>query len=142
MPTNLSTEKLMSIINNSPDIVKSISKYHSHFGNESVDRYLQELIEKYDCNISTVIIRSNLSKSFTYQIFNGTRTAGRDVLIRIAISIGIDLEETQYLLRLGDKSPLYPRIRRDAAIIFAIKHKYDLVQLDDIMASIEELPLL
>lgn len=132
----------MTLITDSKDISRSLHQHRKSIHNPTTEEYLQELSEKYTCSISTVVTKSNLSKSFTYQIFNGTRMAGRDVLIRIAFAIGINLEETQKLLRVAGKGQLYPKVRRDAAIIYSLHHKYDLYGVSEVLEQVGERPLL
>ena len=78
--------------------------------------------------------RRNLRKRISALIWkscaekNGTRRPSRDKAIQLAFGFGLDVEETQGLLRAADKSVLYPRIKRDAAIIFAISRKMSLTE--------------
>ena len=47
--------------------------------------------------------------------------------------LGLGLEETNRLLKIGRKEILYPRIREDAAAIFAIEKRLPLSQFDELM---------
>ena len=79
-------------------------------------------------------IRSlGLERTYGYQLFNGTRKPTRTLLIRLAILLGLGLEETNRLLKIGRKEILYPRIREDAAAIFAIEKRLPLSQFDELM---------
>ena len=60
---------------------------------------------------------------YIYQIFDGKRSAGRDVMLRIAFGMQLSVEDTQRLLTLSGNSSLYPKIRRDAALIYALDKK-------------------
>ena len=62
---------------------------------------------------------SLLSKSYTYQVLDGSRQPERNVVLRLAFSLGCSLKEVQHLLALSDNGILYPKIRRDAAMIFS-----------------------
>ena len=83
--------------------------------------YLQQMMKKYHCTARQLIIRSCLSKAFAYQIMNGERMPGRDVVLRISLSLKATEDETQRLLALAGKGALYPRVRRDAAILCCIE---------------------
>lgn len=43
--------------------------------------------------------------------------------------------ETSQLLRLAGHGSLYPKVRRDAAIIFAIEKKYTMQQANELLAQ-------
>ena len=53
----------------------------------------------------------------------------------------MDYDETQDLLKIARKSPLYPKVKRDAVIIFALTRGLGIM---DIQATLDELflPLL
>ena len=86
--------------------------------------------------------RANLSRSHLYQILSGERNPSRDIVIVIALSVRITLVETQRLLKLAQKSELYPRVRRDAAVICCIEQNLSLYDANDFIESISEEPLL
>ena len=66
-----------------------------------------------------------------YDIFAGKSKPGRDHAIMLAVGLGCNLRETQRLLRLAGVSELWPKVRRDAIIIWCIQHRYDRFQIDD-----------
>ena len=74
----------------------------------------------------TIISLSSIERTYGYQLFNGTRKPSRDKAIQLAFGFGMSLEETQRLLQAADKSLLYPRLKRDAAIIYCIDHQFDM----------------
>lgn len=51
------------------------------------------------------------------------------------------LTETSQLLRLAGHGSLYPKVRRDAAIIFAIEKKHTMQQANELLLSLQETPL-
>ena len=46
-----------------------------------------------------------------------------------------------HLLTLAGLSGLYPRIRRDAALIFAMQHKYTMQQANELLIEAGEAPM-
>lgn len=69
-----------------------------------------------------VIKHAAIERTYGHQLFNGTRKPSRDKVIQLAFGFGFDVEGVQNLLRIAQKSPLYPRIKRDAAILYCINH--------------------
>ena len=81
---------------------------------------------------------ADVSKSYGYQILRGERVPGRDILLRTALALGLSLKETQRLLAVGGCGALYPRVRRDAAVIFALNQKMTLLQAEELLSSLPE----
>ena len=73
-----------------------------------------------------------------YQVLRGERIPGRDILLRTALALPLGLKETQRLLAVGGCGALYPKIRRDAAVIFALNQKMTLLETEDLLASLPE----
>ena len=65
----------------------------------------------------------------------------QDKLIRFAIGAGLDLDETQTLLKHAKYAPLYARNKRDGVIIYAINNKKSSVDCDILLSETGEEPL-
>ena len=94
---------------------------------------LQELLEQ-----AGVIAAADISKSYAYQVLRGERTPGRDILLRTALSLSLSVKEAQRLLTVSGCGVLYPKIRRDAAVIFALNQKMTLLETEDLLSSLPE----
>lgn len=120
--TGVPTDQILNQIKEEP--LQFLEKKLDSVGGLCFEDYLQDLMEKYQCTPGQLIIRTCLSKPFVYQILKGERVPGRDVILRISLALKADLDETQRLLTLGEKGILYPKVKRDAAILCCIEsHK-------------------
>lgn len=99
---------------------------------------LLELLETAGLTAPEWMTAADVSKSYGYQILRGERVPGRDILLRTALSLGLSLKETQRLLAVGGCGALYPRVRRDAAVIFALNQKMSLLQAEELLSSLPE----
>lgn len=81
------------------------------------------------------IRRAGIERSYGYQLFNGTRKPSRDKAIQLAIGFGLDLKQTQDLLKISQQSPLNPRIKRDAAILYGIMHGLNIDEVQKLLES-------
>ena len=106
--------------------------------NSLLSSYIYEKMDKYDITPRDIVTKTNISQSHVYQIISGKRGAGRDKLIELALALGLDLDETQLLLTLGQSGTLYPKVRRDAAIICCIKEHMDLYETNECLKKINE----
>ena len=78
-----------------------------------------------------VIERSQIERTYGHQLFNGTRRPSRDKVLQLALGLGLSVDETQRLLRSARKSPLYPRLRRDAVILYGIQKKLPILAVQE-----------
>ncbi len=137
------TDELFRLIQSSPQLFFDDEPFSiQHSSAELFSNYLKELI--FEAGISTheLIVKSTLGKSHVYLVLSGERNPGRDVIIILALALGLDLPKTQKLLKLGQKSSLYPKVRRDAAIICCIEQKLSLSDTNDFLISVSEEALL
>lgn len=101
-----------------------------------LSNYLNELVAKKHLVIADVVKDSGLKKSYVYQIFDGKRKShSRDKMIAIAFGMHLNEEETQRMLKLAGHSKLYPRVARDAVILFAIQHGMDIGETDGALVA-------
>lgn len=135
---NIYTEELMRLLKSSDSFDQILQQSDNHIENATVSGYLECMLETKSLSVAHVIEKANLSRSYGYQVFNGSRNPARDVLIRIAVVMQLTLDETQRLLKIAQRGELYSRMRRDAAIIFGINRKLTLEEMDDLLKSIEE----
>lgn len=137
----ISTGALVSRIIKGKDFWKIMEDNDAEFEERSVSEYLAELCQTYDMLPEHVIIKAQLDRTYGHQIFNGTRNPSRDKLLQIALGFGLTLKETQTLLKISGKSMLYAKIKRDAVCIYAISHKMGIMELQDMLISVD-VPLL
>ncbi len=84
-----------------------------------------------------VIKRSGINRTYGHQLFNGTRKPSRDKVIQIAFGFGLNIEETQQLLKAAQESPLTPKLKRDATILYCIMHQLDYSEAQKLLVSFD-----
>ena len=82
-----------------------------------------------------VIGLSQIERTYGHQLFNGTRRPSRDKVILLALGLGLDVDETQQLLRAAGKSLLYPRLKRDAVILFAVRNRLPVISVQETLTK-------
>lgn len=137
----VTTNTLQDILVHAGDFKKVVETNKDAFAGQRVHEYLLQLCEKYNLHSGEVIRRANIERTYGCQIFNGTRNPSRDKLLQLAFGFGLSLEDTQELLKKAGKSGLYSKIKRDAACIFGLSHQMSVLEMQELLASID-LPLL
>ena len=110
-------------------------------GLPSFSEYIQEQCHRKGKTPRSIIKRSGIERTYGYQLFNSTRKPSRDKVLQLAIGFGLNVEETQNMLRIADKSILYPKIKRDAAILFCIVHEMGFAETQKALELYELQPL-
>ena len=98
--------------------------------------YISELCRQMDQIPEHIIRQSMIERTYGHQLFNGTRNPSRDKVIQLAFGFGLDVEATQKLLVAAQKSPLYPKIMRDAAVLYSINHKKNILETQDLLQDL------
>lgn len=126
----LSTEMMLSKLKATREISSFVEEDEKAFYNSTIREHFNMLFKKYGISKAEAIERSNIERGYAYQILRGVKNAKRDKYIRLAIGIGLDLEDTQRLLTVARHGILYSKILRDAVIIFGINSRFDIIKLE------------
>ncbi len=115
------TEELFSELKEDEDIRRFLARNEKEF-RRPLHEYLEELLREKHLKKLDVIRASQLERVYGYHIFAGTKpNPSRTKLLPIALAMGLNLEETQKLLRYAGESMLYPRDPWDSIVISAIE---------------------
>lgn len=136
----LTTSQLLSIIKKSGQFSEVTNIWQDEMETPVFCHYLYETMEKHKLTAKDIIsaAASNDPILSSSQRF---KTPGRNIVLRICLCMEATLTETSQLLRLAGHGSLYPKVRRDAAIIFAIEKKYTMQQANELLLSLQETPL-
>lgn len=88
-----------------------------------------------------VINRGGIESSFGHQLFSGRRKPSRDTVIQLAFGFEADVELAQTLLKYAQRSQLYPRVKRDAAIIYCLHNHLNFISVQEVLHDLG-LPLI
>lgn len=121
--------------------LKFVGENEDCFLEQSFAEYITMFGKKRGVSPSKVIRNAQIDRVYGQQIFSGVRKPSRDKVIQIAFGFSLTLEETQKLLQIADKSKLYPKIKRDAAIIFGLNNGFDLQRMQELLYE-ADIPLL
>lgn len=129
-----STDELLRQLEQEKDVTPYLKENKEEFERIPLCYALAELLDRYGLRKAPVISASGLDKAYTYQIFDGKKTApSRDKLLAICLAMGLTLPETQRILRLGHVGQLHPRNIRDSVIIHSILHHVSVRDTNDIL---------
>ncbi|MDY2726193.1 MAG: helix-turn-helix transcriptional regulator [Anaerostipes faecalis] len=140
--TKKSTDDLLNIISQESDMEQVLLDISDELVQTTLSEELNRLLHEKKLKKSQVIQDSNLSADYVYQIFSGRKKdPSRDKVLALGFGLGLSKDEMQYLLKVCGFSPLYPRLKREAIILFALKEKQSIHTLNDWLYEKNLLPL-
>ena len=133
-----STDDLRQELMESPDLEQYLAENDAFFSSKDAAAMLNQLFKKCGLSKAALAKRSGMSEIYLHQIFSGRRNPSRSRLLCLCIGLGASLEETQELLKLCGLAQLYPKLRRDAIIIYGLTHRLSLFSINDSLFSSDE----
>lgn len=94
-------------------------------------KHLEELCIAKGIAPNRLIRDSDIERSFGHRILIGKRSLSRDNALKMALVLGLTLKETERLLAISENNRLYPKIPRDAAIIYCINQQISYRETQD-----------
>ena len=137
----ISTDELLALLFKERNLESFLQRNESAYLTASFSDYLNAWCKRHLDVPEQVIRRANLEKSYGHQLFSGRRNPSRDTVLQLAFAMQAGLTQAQEMLRIANRSLLYPRIKRDAAIIYCLHNRVSLVDTQIILQDLE-LPLL
>ena len=132
-----STEELLALLFKTPSLPLFLEGKGSDITLPIFHEYISSLCAKQKEVPEHIIQRAGLEKSFGHQLFNGRRSPSRDTVLQLAFGFSLSVAGTQELLKVARKSPLYPRVKRDAAIIYCLHHEISFVDTQIILHDLD-----
>lgn len=139
--SRINTDELLALLFKERNIQQFLQRNESEYLTISFSNYLNVWCHRHNEVPEQVIRRANLEKSYGHQLFSGKRNPSRDTVLQLAFAMQADLSQAQEMLRTARQSQLYPRIKRDAVIIYCLHNHISLVDTQIILQDLE-LPLL
>jgi len=137
----ISTDELLALLFKERNLEHFLQRNESAYLTASFSDYLNAWCREHLEVPEQVIRRANLEKSYGHQLFSGKRNPSRDTVLQLAFAMEADLPQAQEMLRTAHRSPLYPRIKRDAAIIYCLHNRISLVNTQIILQDLALPPL-
>ena len=137
----ISTDELLALLFKERNLEHFLQRNESAYLTISFSDYLNGWCKRHLEVPEQVIRRANLEKSYGHQLFSGKRNPSRDTVLQLAFAMKADLAQTQEMLKIAQRSMLYPRIKRDTVIIYCLHNHISLENTQIILQDLG-LPLL
>lgn len=127
------TSTLFRFLFRAPNLEQFMKKNAEEMQLQSFSEYITELCKKQGEIPEHIIKRANIERSFGHQIFRGSRNPSRDTVLQLAFGFNADVNMAQNFLRYAGMSALYPRLKRDAAIIYCLHNHFTIVEAQRVL---------
>ena len=140
--SRITTQELLMILQEAEAVEPLLGGLASQMDAPAFSEQLFQYMEERGLTVTKLSELAMLSRSFMYQLCSGDRAPGRDIVLRLALVLELGVAEAQNLLRSAQKGALYPRVRRDAILIFCLNRKKGLAEADELLSVHGESALL
>lgn len=117
------------------DIQEYIESNQDSFIQINLKEFWGEIVNNSGMSKSDIINKSDFSYVYFYDVIAGKKIPTSDKIIRLVLAMHLSLEQCQTALRYCGKSQLYPRIKRDSLLIYAITHGYTVYQAQELLSN-------
>lgn len=131
------TTKIIEELGLCPDFKTFYDENKEYMVSDTLSEMLNKLLEEKKLKKSEVIKNSELSEIYGYQIFSGVRTPERKKLLCLAVSMKLNLQEVQTLLKCAGYSSLYIKIPFDSIVIYGICKKFTVLEINNMLFEYE-----
>ncbi len=127
------TGKIVEELGLCPDFKTFYDENKSYLVYESLSKMLSNLLEAKQLKKAEVIKNAELSEVYGYQIFSGRRVPERNKLLCLTVAMGLNIDETQSLLKCAGYPPLYVKLPFDSVILYGICKSMSVVQINELL---------
>lgn len=134
-----STGDLFQELQKSPcELGKYLKNNPESFVENDIKTFWEAMIQKSGRSKSNIINKADFSYCYFYDVINGRKSPSRDKVVRLILSMQLSLDDCQQALKISGKSCLYPRVKRDSILIYAIENRLSVFQLSELLAQYGE----
>ncbi len=131
-----STDHLMDELKNSNCKIEDyLCTNPDSFIFDSIHEFWEDAIDRSGLSKSNIINKADFSYCYFYDVINGRKIPGKDKIIRLILTMHLGIDDCQEALRLSGRSALYPRIKRDSIILFALNKGMSVYETSELLLN-------
>ena len=131
------TSEIVKELGLCPDFKTFYTENKDYMISGKLPELLNDLLFKKGLKKAQVIKKSELSEIYAYQIFSGVRVPERRKLLCLAVGMGLNIEQTQQLLKCAGYSQLYVKLPFDSVILYGLCKGLSVVQINELLYTYE-----
>jgi hypothetical protein len=127
------TTEIVKELGLSPDFQTFYNENKDYMISADLTQLLAELLKSKELKKSQVIKSAELSEVYGYQIFSGLRVPERKKLLCLAVGMGLNIDETQQLLKCAGYSQLYVKKPFDSVVLYGLCKGLSVVGINELL---------
>lgn len=127
------TSEIVKELGLCPDFQSFYSENKDYMVSSSLAQLLEELLQRKDLKKSQVIKNAEIAEVYGYQIFSGIRVPERKKLLSLAVGMGLNIDETQQLLKCAGYAQLYVKHPFDSILLYGLCKGFTVVQINELL---------
>ena len=127
------TSEIVKELGLCPDFQTFYNENKEYMISGNLAQLLAEFLQRKGLRKSGVIKKAELSEVYGYQIFSGVRVPERKKLICLALSMGLNIDEVQQLLKCGGYPPLYVKKPFDSVVLYGFCKGLTVVETNELL---------
>lgn len=131
------TSEIVKELGLCPDFQTFYSENKEYMISADLAQLLTELLERKGLKKSQVIKNAEFSEVYGYQIFSGLRVPERKKLLCLAVSMKLNIDEAQQLLKCAGYAPLYVKNPFDSVVLYGLCKGLSVVEINELLYKYE-----
>lgn len=131
------TSEIVKELGLCPDFQTFYSENKEYMVSADLSQLLTELLERKGLKKSQIIKNAEFSEVYGYQIFSGLRVPERKKLLCLAVSMGLNIDEVQQLLKCSGYPPLYVKKPFDSVVLYGLCKELSVVEINELLYKYE-----
>lgn len=127
------TSKIVEELGLCPDFKTFYCENKDYMVTSTLANLLEQLLVEKGLKKAQVIKSSELSEVYGYQIFSGIRVPERKKLLCLAVGMGLNIDETQQLLKCAGYPQLYVKLPFDSVVLYGLCKALSVVQINELL---------
>ncbi len=127
------TNKIVEELGLCSDFKRFYDENRNYMIGKSLSEMLCALAEQKGLKRAQIIKNAEIAEVYGYQIFSGLRVPERKKLLCIAIGMGLNIDETQQLLKAAAYSQLYVKLPFDSIILYGLCKGMSVVEINELL---------
>ena len=129
------TTEIVKELKLSPDFQTFYNENKDYMISNDLAQMLSELLKSKGLKKSHVIRHAEISEVYGYQIFSGVRVPERNKLLCLALSMKLNIDEVQALLKCGGYTQLYVKKPFDSVILYGFCKGLSVIEINELLYS-------
>ena len=131
------TSEIVKELGLCPDFQTFYKENKEYMVSADLAQLLAELLEQKGLRKSQVIKNAEFSEVYGYQIFSGLRVPERKKLLCLAVSMKLNIDEAQQLLKCGGYPPLYVKKPFDSVVLYGLCKELSVLEINELLYKYE-----